>query len=431
MGTRYNVKDADKDIFYRIPQCFLTFPQYADMNIKSMMLYGVLTNQVSLSRKNGWVDENGDIFFFLKWESIKKLLRISNSTTSNILKDLKSHGLLESVRQGFGMPDRLYLSRPDSAPSMESVASADILNEEAVSSDYFRDGFEELPDKREILRGDQEASDESDGLEQNDEPPPDSVDNSEPDPRSLKSREQISENQNTSSPESRVQISENRETVEKLTVLQKSECSFPISNYQFSKNQSTVLQKSESEFSKNQRAVLHFSEPNNNELNNTTLTFRLKQQQQLPLPNASAGVGEEEEDRPSEKAINEWRQIEQAYRQNIQSDPKPISLDTLSMLHDQYGFASIMDAIREAANASQTSKGLNYIKAILEHRRKEANGYAKYRTRQLHGNGGATGGTLPKRNKPDDADRAFWEAQKRIEREELAAARSARTEGAS
>lgn len=100
--------------FFQIPQVFFVSDLYKGMSSNAKLAYALLRDRSSLSRKNGWFDKDtGRIYFKFSNESLMQILNIgSNTTLSNIKKELIKTGLLESVRQGVNQCNKLYLLYP-------------------------------------------------------------------------------------------------------------------------------------------------------------------------------------------------------------------------------------------------------------------------------------------------------------------------------
>lgn len=81
------------------------------MNDKAKILYGILLSRNSLSKKNGWVDNEGRVFFYYKRTDAEEELSISNKTAVKLFAELVKYDLLEEVPQGFNRPKILYLLR--------------------------------------------------------------------------------------------------------------------------------------------------------------------------------------------------------------------------------------------------------------------------------------------------------------------------------
>lgn len=67
--------------------------------------------RVSLSIKNGWVDENGRVFIYYSVINICEILNCGTQKACKLLDELETFGALERRRQGLGKPNRIYLKK--------------------------------------------------------------------------------------------------------------------------------------------------------------------------------------------------------------------------------------------------------------------------------------------------------------------------------
>lgn len=74
-----------------------------------MLLFG----RLELSIKNGWHDKEGNVFQYYTNEQLMVDLNSSEKTIIKFKKELKDVGLLEEVRQGNNLPNRIYISAVD------------------------------------------------------------------------------------------------------------------------------------------------------------------------------------------------------------------------------------------------------------------------------------------------------------------------------
>lgn len=95
--------------FYRLPQAFFKLDKYLKMKLESKTAYAILRHRFELSEKNGWVDNDGMIYFLYTVKELASILNCGEDKARSIKKDLNKHGLLEEERQGLNKPNRLYL----------------------------------------------------------------------------------------------------------------------------------------------------------------------------------------------------------------------------------------------------------------------------------------------------------------------------------
>ena len=59
--------EPEQFAFYRIPRVLFTDDRFKNLTTEGKVLYGLLLDRVSLSRENGWIDEHGRIYIFLRF----------------------------------------------------------------------------------------------------------------------------------------------------------------------------------------------------------------------------------------------------------------------------------------------------------------------------------------------------------------------------
>ena len=105
----YYGAQADQFSFIRIPKVMLTEQTFAGLSMQSKVLYGVLLDRMSLSRKNGWFDEENKVFIIYQIGEIQKDFGFSKKKAMELLSELENFGLLEKKRRGHGLPNILYV----------------------------------------------------------------------------------------------------------------------------------------------------------------------------------------------------------------------------------------------------------------------------------------------------------------------------------
>ena len=96
---------------------YLPFPRFllgADLTQTAKVLYAVLLDRANLSRANGWMDEDGNIYVVFPLNKLADMVDKGPSTVKNTLNELEAVGLIERRRCGNGMPNRIYVKQPDS-----------------------------------------------------------------------------------------------------------------------------------------------------------------------------------------------------------------------------------------------------------------------------------------------------------------------------
>lgn len=110
MGFDYFYGDQSQQFaFYRIPKILFTDPRFQGISTEGKILYGLLLDRVSLSRDNGWFDEEGRVYIIFTLASIRKAMNCSEKSAIKYLSELEKVGLIERIRQGLGKPAVIYV----------------------------------------------------------------------------------------------------------------------------------------------------------------------------------------------------------------------------------------------------------------------------------------------------------------------------------
>ena len=118
--------EADQFSFYRIPKQLIKDKSFSGVSDAAKILYGLLLDRMSLSARNGWIDENDHVFIIYTIEQIREDLGWGRDKAINALAELDSRkgiGLIERVKRGLGKPDIIFVknfaSGADDEPSEE------------------------------------------------------------------------------------------------------------------------------------------------------------------------------------------------------------------------------------------------------------------------------------------------------------------------
>lgn len=60
----YYGDQAEQFSFYRIPKVLFTDSRFKDISAEAKILYGLLLDRMSLSAKNGWLDQVGRVYIW-------------------------------------------------------------------------------------------------------------------------------------------------------------------------------------------------------------------------------------------------------------------------------------------------------------------------------------------------------------------------------
>ena len=108
----YYGKQAEQFNFYRIPKLLFTDKRFSDVSIEAKVLYGLMLDRMSLSLKNGWVDEENRVYIYFKLEDAMDFMGIGKDKGVKLFAELdyeKGCGLICREKQGFGKPAMIYV----------------------------------------------------------------------------------------------------------------------------------------------------------------------------------------------------------------------------------------------------------------------------------------------------------------------------------
>ena len=106
--------------FYRIPKALFLESRFQNLSTDAKTLYGILLDRMSLSAKNGWLDEQGRVFIIFTIEDVKRALCCADNKATKLLRELEEFGLIERKRRGLGRPSLVYVKN-FSAESSKSI----------------------------------------------------------------------------------------------------------------------------------------------------------------------------------------------------------------------------------------------------------------------------------------------------------------------
>ena len=79
-------QDVEMSQFYRVPKALYTGEYFRGISFEAKAIYGMMIDRVSLSIKNGWLDEDGKTYIHY---SVADIMADTGCGTNKILKCLK------------------------------------------------------------------------------------------------------------------------------------------------------------------------------------------------------------------------------------------------------------------------------------------------------------------------------------------------------
>ena len=96
--------------FYSMPK-ELFVDKYKDLSLEAKMIYTLFIDRLELSKKNNWVNENGEVYLIFKRNDIGDILNITDKTVTKAIKELKDIKLVFESRRGLGKPNLIYIGK--------------------------------------------------------------------------------------------------------------------------------------------------------------------------------------------------------------------------------------------------------------------------------------------------------------------------------
>ena len=95
----------------QMPRWLFSDPRYAKMSLDAKVAYTFLLNRFQLSRRNGWINEHGEVFVIFPRKALAKELRICEQRVTAAFKKLVELKLVWEKRCGRGDANQIYLAR--------------------------------------------------------------------------------------------------------------------------------------------------------------------------------------------------------------------------------------------------------------------------------------------------------------------------------
>ena len=106
--------EAEQFTFYRIPKILITSQFFKKVSDSAKLLYGLMLDRMSLSIRNGWLDDDNRAYIFFTTNDVMEQMCCGTEKATKMLAELDSEkgiGLIERVKQGQGKPAIIYLKK--------------------------------------------------------------------------------------------------------------------------------------------------------------------------------------------------------------------------------------------------------------------------------------------------------------------------------
>ena len=156
----YKINEYLENVFYQIPKELFVNPYYKNLNSDSKLLYSLLLDRLSVSMKNEWIDEDGNIFLIFSRKEAQEKLNLSDKTVTKAFRQLTDVKLIYEKKQGFKKNNIIYVGKINhiSTANITSRKNYDSRNGKTTSQEsenlrcnknkYSKNNYSNIPNKR-------------------------------------------------------------------------------------------------------------------------------------------------------------------------------------------------------------------------------------------------------------------------------------------
>ena len=127
------LKQTDIQAFYHLqmPRWLFSDGRYRALSLEAKVTYSFLLNRFQLSKLNGWINDNGEVFIIYTRESLSAEIQISYKKVIESMKLLAAAKLIYERRCGRGDANQIYLAKVDTLEDYDTKPdSAPFITEE-------------------------------------------------------------------------------------------------------------------------------------------------------------------------------------------------------------------------------------------------------------------------------------------------------------
>ena len=95
--------------YFRIPKALFQDSRFRQLSTDARTLYGILLDRMSLSAKNGWLDEQGRVYIIYTVREVQESLCCAEHKAVKLFWELDQADLIERKRRGLGKPSLIYV----------------------------------------------------------------------------------------------------------------------------------------------------------------------------------------------------------------------------------------------------------------------------------------------------------------------------------
>ena len=120
--------------YFRIPKALFQDHRFRQLSTDARTLYGILLDRMSLSAKNGWLDEQGRVYIIYTVREVQESLCCGEHKAVKLFRELEDTDLIERKRRGLGRPSLIYVKDFSSGLPKAQVQNCPNSNSGAAES---------------------------------------------------------------------------------------------------------------------------------------------------------------------------------------------------------------------------------------------------------------------------------------------------------
>lgn len=133
--------------YFRIPKALFQDSRFRQLSTDARTLYGILLDRMSLSVKNGWLDEQGRVYIIYTVREVQESLCCAEHKAVKLFRELEDIDLIERKRRGLGRPSLIYVKDFSSGLPKAQVQNCPNSNSGAAESAILEQDYDAVMDK--------------------------------------------------------------------------------------------------------------------------------------------------------------------------------------------------------------------------------------------------------------------------------------------
>ena len=128
------IDEVKRNVFYQFPQWLLD-KEHERLSLRAKIIYMLIFDRRTLSVKNNWHDQNGEVYVYFTIEEFMEKLSCSRQSVINAKKELQDYGLIKEDQQGMNRPNRIYING-SLKNRLQEVQNLDGIKTNNINTDY-------------------------------------------------------------------------------------------------------------------------------------------------------------------------------------------------------------------------------------------------------------------------------------------------------